>query len=500
MNLQHGSGILLHITSLPSPHGIGDLGPAAYQFVDLLASSKQKYWQILPLNPTEALFQHSPYSSPSAFALNPLLISPDLLVADGLLTADQADQALFEKSHSSTEIDYNAVHMHKNKILRLAFSHGFKQSDEYVSFCSEQKNWLEDYALYMALKDQHDNASWVNWPTSLRDRETKALQKAEKELAEEVAYYKFEQFLLHRQWSRLKAHCAQKGVQIIGDVPIYVEHGSVDVWRQPQLFKLDADKRPKFVAGVPPDYFSETGQRWGNPIYDWDKMQAEKFDWWTKRLTRNLSLFDIVRIDHFRGLVAFWQIPASEKTAVKGDWIKAPIYPLFDRLKQSCPRFNVIAEDLGLMTDDVIKALQHYDLPGMKVLQFAFDGDLESNPFLPHNYPANCIVYTGTHDNNTTVGWYRCDATDHEKWQIGAYVKHEVTEANVHTTLMDLALSSCANVAIIPVQDVLGLGEDARINTPGTTENNWKWRLLPDQLTQDSFNFIAEQTLKHNRA
>jgi len=251
---------------------------------------------------------------------------------------------------------------------------------------------------------------------------------------------------------------------------------------------------------VPPDYFSETGQRWGNPIYDWDKMQAEKFDWWTKRLTRNLSLFDIVRIDHFRGLVAFWQIPASEKTAVKGDWIKAPIYPLFDRLKQSCPRFNVIAEDLGLMTDDVIKALQHYDLPGMKVLQFAFDGDLESNPFLPHNYPANCIVYTGTHDNNTTVGWYRCDATDHEKWQIGAYVKHEVTEANVHTTLMDLALSSCANVAIIPVQDVLGLGEDARINTPGTTENNWKWRLLPDQLTQDSFNFIAEQTLKHNRA
>lgn len=481
MKIDRGGGILLHITSLPSAYGIGDLGPGAFQFVDLLAKAKQKYWQILPLNPTEALFQHSPYSSPSAFALNPLLISPALLVDDDLITAEEA---AFEQGLSEDEIDFDAVQTHKNKILRLAFKRWQKQNENYESFCEQQKSWLADYALFMALKDQHEDVSWVDWPAPLRDREPNSLAGAEKELRDEITYYKFLQFLLHQQWSALKTRCAEKGVQIIGDVPIYVEHGSVDVWRQPGLFKLDKDKRPTVVAGVPPDYFSETGQRWGNPIFNWQAMQEEQFNWWAARLARNLSLFDIVRIDHFRGLVAFWQVPASEKTAVKGDWIKAPTYPLFERLMQVCPQLNVIAEDLGLITDDVIEARERLKLPGMKVLQFAFDADLNNNAFLPHNYPENCIVYTGTHDNNTSIGWYRCDATDHEKWQVGAYVKHEVTEENVHWTFIDLALKSRANAAIIPLQDVLGLDETARMNTPGTAGGNWKWRVRKSQLAQ----------------
>ena len=498
MNLSRGSGILLHISSLPSPFGIGDFGPQAYKFIDQLANARQKYWQILPLNPTDDIFKNSPYSSPSAFAINPLLISPELIQQQGWLSTEDLAMPV---SPAQGEIDFEAVRVLKDNFLRIAFKNRRQKPDSSLQeFYDEQSYWLDDYALYSAIKKSRDYVSWIDWPAKMRDREKAALEQQRSKLEAEIEFIKFQQYVAHTQWMGIKTACSKKGIQIIGDLPIYIEHGSVDVWRQPELFKLDKEKRPTVVAGVPPDYFSETGQRWGNPIYNWEKMQEQNFDWWASRLVRNLKLFDIVRIDHFRGLVAFWQVPATEKTAVIGDWIKAPTNALFDRLKQACPNFNVIAEDLGVITDDVTKALERYKLPGMKVLQFAFDGDLKKNPFLPHNYPENCFVYSGTHDNNTSVGWYRCDATDHEKWQIGAFAKREVTAENVHTTLIDLALTSKANVAIIPVQGILGLDENARINTPGTTENNWKWRLLPGQLSDDRLAEFAEKTRISNRA
>jgi len=496
MKLKRGSGILLHITSLSTPYGIGDFGPSALECARMLAEAKQKYWQILPLNPTDDIFHNSPYSSPSAFALNPLLISPELLIEEGLL---EKDEAIFAEPDDG-KVDFTRVGEHKQKLLAAAFRRRRHiPAAAYEAFCREQADWLDDYALFAALKKEQGDRSWIDWPQPLRDREKKALQDKADKLTQEIEFIKFQQYTAHKQWTALKAACNDMGVRIIGDVPIYIEHGSVDVWRHPELFKLDAELRPKFVAGVPPDYFSETGQRWGNPIYNWQAMQADNFDWWAARLKRNLDLFDIVRIDHFRGLVAFWQVPASEKTAVKGDWIKAPTSPLFERLMQECQPFNVIAEDLGLMTAEVIEALERLHLPGMKVLQFAFDADLKSNAFLPHNYPENCIVYTGTHDNNTTRGWYRCDATDHEKWQLGAYVQREVNENNVCDTLIDLALSSRADTAIVPVQDILNLDESARMNLPGTTENNWNWRLRRGQLTPERFDAIRQLTQKFNR-
>jgi 4-alpha-glucanotransferase len=498
MTFKRGSGILLHITSLPSPFGIGDFGPGAFEFIDQLANAQQSYWQILPLNPTDDIFKNSPYSSPSAFAINPLLISPEILLANGWITPEEAPDI---SNNSQDAIDFQSVREQKEKMLRAAFERWQKTAGpEYDTFLNEQNYWLDDYSLYMALKKSQNDVSWIEWPIELRDHKADELQQKRKEFANEIQFICFEQYIAQTQWMTLKTACNKKGIQIIGDLPIYIEHGSVDVWRQPNSFKLDENKRPTVVAGVPPDYFSETGQRWGNPIYNWEEIKRNNFDWWTDRLSRNLKLFDIVRIDHFRGLVAFWQVPAEEKTAIIGDWIKAPTDALFNRLKQACPKFNVIAEDLGLINDDVVKALERYDLPRMKVLQFAFNADLGKNPFLPHNYPENCVVYSGTHDNNTSVGWHRCDATDHEKWQIGAYIKYNVTEENVHTALIELALTSRANVAIIPVQDILGLDERARLNTPGTTINNWNWRLLPGQLAQEIIDQLSSLTRSCNRA
>ncbi len=498
MKLERGSGILCHITSLPSAYGIGDLGPEAFRFVDLLAQARQKYWQILPLNPTDAIFYESPYSSLSAFAVNPLFISPERLADDGLLTKDDIAAPPFEQNGS---VDYEAVKKYKMDALAIAFKRWTSTSDkDFDDFEKEHSFWLDDYALFSVLKDQFDGASWVDWPVELRDRHTSALAQKRKELAEKILFVKFHQYLVHKQWKALKAHCAARNVKIIGDLPIYVEHGGVDVWCSPELFKLNEVKRPYVVAGVPPDYFSKTGQRWGNPIYNWEKMQQNKFAWWSNRLAQNLKLFDIVRIDHFRGLVAYWEVPAEEKTAVKGEWVKVPTDDFIAALQKACPNFNVIAEDLGLVTQDVIDTLERNELPGMKVLQFAFGDSLETNAFLPHNYEENCITYTGTHDNNTTLGWYHEEATDKDRWNLGAYFSKEITEDNVVDNLIELALSSRANVAIVPVQDILGLDETHRMNTPGTTEKNWMWRLAKNQLAPENLQWLAELTQRNERA
>ena len=497
MKLERGSGILLHISSLPSAFGIGDLGPEAHTFVERLANAKQKYWQILPLNPTDSIYGNSPYLSVSAFALNPLLFSPEALLRDGLLKKSElASPPPFPQD----AVDFEAVKAFKMELFERAFGRWQKEDEDFAQFHREQAFWLDDYALFMALREHYRGKSWNDWPKTLRDRQPAALDKKQRELDRQIRFVRFQQYILDKQWRALKDYCRQMGVQIIGDLPIYIEYGSADVWCSPQFFKLDAQKRPYVVAGVPPDYFSATGQRWGNPIYDWEKLQADDFRWWAARLSRNLKLFDIVRIDHFRGLIAYWQIPAAEKTAVKGEWVKAPTEAFMAALQRACPQFNVIAEDLGLITDDIKQALADYGLPGMKVLQFAFGENLQTNAYLPHNYPENCIVYTGTHDNNTTLGWYRRDATDTDRWHLGVYFNKEINEQNVVWNLIELALSSRADVAVIPAQDILELDEYARMNVPGTHSGNWKWRLAQDQLTDEDLARLAELTLAARRA
>lgn len=497
MILERGSGILLHISSLPSAFGIGDLGPQAFKFVDELAAAGQKYWQILPLNPTDAIYGNSPYLSISAFAMNPLLISPQFLVRDGLLEkADIASPPEFEPGR----VDYDAVKNYKSGLLKKAFQEWKKKpDDEFTAFHQKHADWVDDYALFSAIKEAQGGVNWNEWPDALRDRQPEALAEQRGKLDQEIRFAVFQQYLLQKQWKDLKAYCVKNKVRIIGDLPIYVEYGSADVWCSPQYFKLNEEKKPHVVAGVPPDYFSATGQRWGNPIYDWEKLQQDNFSWWTARLSRNLRLFDIVRIDHFRGLVAYWEIPAEEETAINGEWIDAPTDEFMITLQKECPTFNVIAEDLGLITDDVKETLERYKLPGMKVLQFAFGDDLEENAYLPHNYPENCIVYTGTHDNNTTPGWYKNNATDKDKWNLGAYFVKEINEDNVTWNFIELALSSRANVAIIQAQDLLELDTSARMNKPGTQYGNWEWRLKKDQLDQEHLDRLAELTRKSNR-
>jgi len=495
MQLTRGSGLLMHITSLPSDFGIGDFGPQAIKFIDQLVLSKQKYWQILPLTPIDSTFGNSPYASASAFAINPLLVSPELLLEEGLVTETDLHG---HKTSSTGRVDYDKTRQLKSQLYKTAFQN-WKNTTAFRKFKSAHKYWLDDYALFTAIKNENDGTPWIEWPAGLRDRQKEALQDKREQLAKEIHFVEFQQFILHEQWHRVKSYANEHGIQIIGDLPIYVEYGSSDVWCHTDLFKLDQDKKPNVVAGVPPDYFSKTGQLWGNPIYDWKKLKTRKFSWWSKRLAHNLDMYDIVRIDHFRGLVAFWQVPADEKTAINGEWIDVPTDDFISQLKKACPNFNVIAEDLGLITDDVHDAMRRYQLPGMKVLHFAFNSDTDSNAYLPHNYEENCLVYTGTHDNNTTVGWYTCDATDIDRWNMGVYMDHGTDEHYVHWHLIELALASVANAAIFPVQDILGLDETARMNIPGTLEGNWQWQLQPEQLTHEVLERLATLTEQTNR-
>lgn len=492
-------GILLHITSLPSPHGVGDFGEAAYRFVDFLAETRQSLWQILPLNPTSTVYGNSPYSSNSAYAGNPNMINLDLLIPDGILSkSDMKDHPIFPNDM----IDYNTVTVFKEKMLRIAYNnahHTLEKNVEFEKFCNENAHWLEDYTLFITLKESFHGAAWHEWPEGLRHRKEDVVREWRKTQKDRILMEKFFQFLFFRQWFSLKKYCNAKNIQIIGDVPIYVTDDSADVWAKPEIFKLDDTSKPQFVAGVPPDYYSTTGQRWGNPVYNWDILRATGYSWWLRRIEYNLKLYDIVRLDHFRGFVSYWEIPASEKTAINGKWVDAPVKDFFNVLQRHFPSLPIIAEDLGTITPDVREIITLFGIPGMKVLIFAFGDDLPSNPYIPHNYTHQCIVYTGTHDNNTVNGWFKKEASIEDKERIRKYLGREVTEGTIHREMIRLAMMSVANMVVIPMQDLLGLGEESRMNLPATSENNWRWRLLPDQITPALIHELTETTVIYGR-
>jgi 4-alpha-glucanotransferase len=488
------SGVLLHPTSLPSPFGIGDLGPAAFAFVDYLSSARQSLWQVLPLGPTG--FGDSPYASPSAFAGNPLLISPERLLEEDLTTSEDLDQL---SALPQDKVDFARLVPIKQRLLEAAFERGRDRlRDGLNAFRHAHQSWLEDYALFSALKD-HFQSSWTAWDVPLRNRDKQALAQARGDHASRIEFYAFTQYLFAQQWSALREAAHAKGVAMVGDIPIFVAHDSADVWSHQPLFKLDETGQPLVMAGVPPDYFSATGQLWGNPLYDWDAMAHRNYAWWIARFGHLLEQVDLVRIDHFRGFEAAWEVPAGAETAVGGAWVRGPGSAVFESIANAFGGGQppVIAEDLGLITDEVRALLKTTRFPGMKVLQFAF-GDTPRNPYLPHNYmDPNCVVYTGTHDNDTTRGWFDA-ASDGERAYVRDYIGAE--SGRVSEELMRLALQSVALTAIVPLQDVLDLGSDARMNVPGATEGNWAWRVLPEQLDPRHTECLAELTRIYGRS
>ncbi len=475
------SGILLHVTSLPSPFGIGDLGPEAFRFVDFLVQAGQTCWQVLPLTPTDTAFGNSPYHSPSAFAFSPLLASPEELVRDGLLGADDLAAA---PAGRADRVDYERVTAWKMPLLEKAGEAFLERPEDpaFRAFCAGHAGWLDDFAAFTAFKARFGGRPWTDWPPEIRDREPAATAALALDLGREIEKEKARQYLLYRQWTAIRDRCRENGVRIIGDMPIYVDHDSADVWAGPELFHLDDRKAPAAVAGVPPDYFSETGQLWGNPLYRWDVLKARKFDWWVRRMEHNLRLFDLVRVDHFRGLVGYWEVPAGERTAANGRWVEAPAVDLFKRLRRIFRPLPIIAEDLGVITPDVREVMDRFGFPGMKVLLFAFGDDDADHPYRPHTYDRNCVVYTGTHDNNTARGWFELDAKEEEKGRLAHYLGHPVEASSVAAELVRLAVMSRADLAVIPAQDLLGLGAEARMNKPATIGGNWEWRLEPGAL------------------
>ena len=491
MNFPRSSGILLHPTSLPGPFGIGDLGPEAYAFADFLEAAGQSLWQVLPLGPTG--YGDSPYACYSAFAGNTLLISPEQLLAEGLLTQDElANFPQFE----AERVDFEVVHQHKDAILRSAFG-SFKRAanpelrNAFAKFCVQHVSWLDDYALFRALKDEHRGAAWNEWEPPLVRREPSALETARLKLSEEIEAQKFYQFLFFRQWSALKADCNKRGIKLVGDIPIFVAHDSADVWTNPDQFKLNEDGTPIVVAGVPPDYFSATGQLWGNPLYNWMHMQADGFKWWIDRVRATLQTFDIARIDHFRGFAACWEIPGGDKTAERGRWVTAPGKELFTAIRNALGQVPIIAEDLGVITPDVEALRDGFGFPGMRILQFGFSSDTK-NIDLPHNYHKNVVVYTGTHDNDTAVGWFSSvagegstrDAQQIEREREFCLKYLHTTGQEIHWDFIRTVLASVANTAIVPLQDVLGLATEARMNLPNSTAGNWAWRFKSGALTE----------------
>ncbi len=490
------SGILLHPTSLPSPFGIGDLGPGAYRFAEFLAAAGQTVWQLLPLNPTVPIYGNSPYSGPSVFAGSPLLISPELLEEDGLLDFDDLRGY---PSMGEDRVPYAGVLEQKGRLLQLAYERfrairGGTRPLEFERFCNANDHWLRDYSLFVALKERHGGVAWSDWPVEIRDRDEAALQSWEHELADRIGLERFIQFTFYSQWTALKRHCNALNIQLMGDAPIYVSYDSADVWANPGLFKLGDDKKPRVVAGVPPDYFSETGQLWGNPVYDWERLASTRYDWWVKRLGFCMRLYDLVRLDHFRGFVGYWEVPASEKTAVNGKWVEAPANHFFGVLLQRYPFLPLVAEDLGVITADVREIMQRFGFPGMKVLLFAF-GNVAENLAAPHHHTRDNVVYTGTHDNNTTRGWFQTEAREDELRNLSRYLGRPIEQDTVAWELIRLAMMSVANLAVIPMQDVLGLGAEARMNTPSITYGNWEWRMKEGALT----GALAEKLLDYSR-
>lgn len=506
MRFQRSSGVLLHPTSLPGPYGAGDLGPEASAFIEFLAAAGQRIWQVLPLNPTG--YADSPYQCFSAFAGNPLLISLDLLVKQGLLTRkDLKDVPKF----STTSIDYGAVIKFRFAKLRLAAERFFAALDsgrkaEFESFCSKEAAWLEDYALFMAAKDAHGGVAWTGWEQALASREPEALARWSTRLATEIAAYKFWQFEFFHQWGALRAKCNKRGIRIMGDVPIYVAHDSADVWTAPHLFWLDDEGNPLKVSGVPPDYFSTTGQLWGNPTYRWERLREDGYCWWIARVRGVMRLFDLVRIDHFRGFEAYFEIPAGEKTAVNGVWIKAPGMELFETLEREFGELPIVAENLGNITPEVEAIRHRFGFPGMAILQFAFGTDPQGPSFRPHNYERNLVAYTGGHDNDTTVGWWTSGVGDSTRSQDDLSEESEFASAylslrgeKIQWAMIRALMSSVADTVLIPMQDVLGLGGEARMNLPGRMGGNWKWRYEHGQLRPGMTRRLRELTELYDR-
>ena len=476
--LPRKSGVLLHISSLPGPFGIGDIGPSARNFSAFLARSGQKLWQVLPLQETSPALGNSPYSSPSAFAGNPLFLSPEDLAGRGLLRKEEITPPPF----SPRQAEYGRAWKYKVELIKLAFTR-FEPDEGYFHFLEEQKFWLNDYALFSALKEHFGGLPWNEWPGEIKFRREDALLKARSQLDEAVRFRLFQQYAFFLQMNDLKDACALSGVELMGDLPIYVNYDSADVWSHRKTFSLDGELRPREVAGVPPDYFSETGQLWGNPLYDWSALEEEGFSWWLKRLKHSLALFNLVRIDHFRGLLAYWAVPAEERTAERGVWREVPSEKFFAAMQNALPAEGFVAENLGIITPDVTGAMKRLNLPGMAVLLFAFGGSSGDNPHIPYNFQRELVAYTGTHDNNTALGWFRSDASEEERKALKDYLGRGVDEADLPDALIRLVLSSVADRAVIPLQDYLSLGEEARMNRPSTPRGNWEWRVSQEALT-----------------
>jgi 4-alpha-glucanotransferase len=490
------SGILLHPTSLPGRWGIGDLGAAAYTFVDFLAAAGQQIWQVMPLGPTG--YGDSPYQGFSAFAGNPLLISLDALVAgDMLAPEDLADAPAFPDDSA----DYGAVIPWRLAVLRRSFERfkagaSAEQRDAFAAFRTEQRDWLADYALFAALKGAHGGATWSTWERPIARREPAAVGEWGSRLSAETEFHSFMQWQFFSQWRALKSHANERGIQILGDIPIFVAYDSADVWANRDLFALDDDGNPTVVAGVPPDYFSATGQLWGNPLYRWDEIASRGYRWWIERFRATLTLVDIARIDHFRGFAAYWEVPAGEATAINGRWAPGPGVALFDAVRDALGSLPIIAEDLGVITPDVEALRDGLGFPGMKVLQFAFGGDPDDQ-YLPHNYPPRCVVYTGTHDNDTTLGWWRT-TSDGDRHNVQLYLGRDGSD--ISWDFIRLALASVGEVAIFPMQDVLSLGSEGRMNTPGRAGGNWGWRYTPGMLTAEVAERLRTLTTIYGRA
>lgn len=508
MKFPRSSGILLHVTSLPGRFGVGDLGFCAFEFADFLVDGGQKLWQVLPLNPTG--YGDSPYQCFSAFAGNPLLLSLERIAEKGLL---QDSDLARTPSFPEDSVDYGLVISHKMSLLRRAAQAFFADASRadraaFERFCEESGAWLDDYALFMAAKVAHHGTVWTGWDAGLRQRDSKALRDWAKKLAPEIQAFKYWQFEFFAQWERLKDYCQGRGVRFMGDIPIYVAHDSADVWAHPDLFRLDEQGAPTVVSGVPPDYFSATGQLWGNPIYRWDILAGTGYKWWIERFRASLGLFDMVRLDHFRGFEAFWEVPAGATTAINGRWIKGPGEDFLSALQNAFGGLPIVAENLGVVTPPVEKLRQQFGLPGMSLLQFAFGNDPQGPSFRPHNYSRDLVAYTGGHDNDTTVGWWNSSgATDSTRTAEDVRKEHAFArtylnfhdDSEINWVMIRAVLSSVADIAIVPLQDLLGLGTEARMNLPGSVRGNWKWRYRPVALTKDLSARLRSLTALYDR-
>ena len=499
--MKRASGILLPVFSLPSEHGIGCFSKEAYQFVDMLKKAGQSYWQILPLGPTG--YGDSPYQSFSTFAGNPYFIDLAALAGEGLLTDGESRE--YDSEEQDESIDYEKIYKTRFKVLKKAHERfrdrmagGHHERNAYEKFVSENAFWLDDYSLYMAVKDKNNGVSWNEWEAPLKNREEEALSEAREELAEEISFYKFQQYEFDRQWKKLHSYANEQGVKIIGDIPIYVAFDSADTWAAPQMFQFDENNEPEGVAGCPPDAFSATGQLWGNPLYDWEYHKKTGYEWWIRRIEHCLKLYDVVRIDHFRGFDEYYSIPYGETTAINGQWLPGPGMDLFRAIEEKLGRPEIIAEDLGFLTPSVLKLLKDSGFPGMKVLQFAFDAR-ESSNYLPHTYPENCVVYTGTHDNDTTRGWYHAVGKYARDFAKEYMCKPRLDEDSLAEDFICLAMGSVADLCVIPMQDYLGLGSEARINIPSTLGGNWVWRMKKGQFDEETAAEIYRVTKLYGR-